>query len=92
MIQLGFVQGNRVRKVLIDGKEVSMMSSETGFAPLKFNLDKLEENKNKFTRLKLSEEDIKVLYGLRKLGSEQEMAEDIKNDFKKIGWKLSYEK
>lgn len=92
MIQLGFTQGSRVRRIVINGKEVSIMSSETGFVPLKFNLDKLEENKSKFSKLKMTEEDIKVLYELRKLGSEQEMAMDIKKDFKETGWRLMYEK
>ena len=92
MIHLGFVQGSRVRRVIIDGKVVSIMSSETGFVPLKFNLEKLEEQKEKFTKLKFTEEDIKVLHELRKLGSEEEMAIDIKNDFKKTGWKVTYER
>lgn len=92
MIQLGFVQGSRVRRVVIKGKEVSLMSSETGFVPLKLDLNKLEEQKEKFTKLKLTEEDIKTLHELRKLGSEQEMADDIKKDFKKTGWRLMYEK
>ncbi len=92
MIQLGFVQGSRVRRIKIDGKEVSIMSSETGFVPLKFNLDKLEENKDKFKEFKLTEEDIKVLNELKELGSEQKMANDIKKDFKKTGWKVIYER
>lgn len=89
MIRLTFVAGGNMRKVFIDNRQVSMLTSETGFKPLEIDLDKLDqpEYKARMERMKLAEEDLKEMKKLSKLGTEEEIGQDIIKDFQKTGWR-----
>jgi len=90
MIQQVYVYGSAVRRVRIDNKELTFLTSELGFQPLKLELDKLDSNKNKkmIKKMKLNKQDIILLKEIAKLGNEKEIANDINKDFKKTGWRL----
>lgn len=90
MIELSFVTGGALRKVVVNGRKLSLITAELGFNPLTIDLDKLgtEQNKEKLDRLKLSDEDRKTIKEISKLGSEEDIAQDIIKDFQKTGWRL----
>lgn len=85
MIKLSFVLGHSLRRVNINNREISFATQETGFVPLKLNLDKLEDFKEYD---KLNDEEKKLLEECKKLKTEEDMAYDLIKDFKKGGWKL----
>lgn len=85
MIRLSFVTGGALRKVIIDERKIVFFSQETGFTPISFDLDKLEDNP-KFK--KLNEEQRKLLAEIKALETEEEMAKDITRDFQSTGWRL----
>ncbi len=88
MIKLSFVCGSSLRKVVIDGRVISMMAKETGFTPIVMDLDKLDSNsqKKKITK-KLGKDGIKVMKEISLLKTEDEMAKDITKDFQSTGWR-----
>jgi hypothetical protein len=86
MIKLTFITGGALRKVTIDGKNLTMITQETGFAPIVFDLNRIEENKM-FN--KLNKDEKKLLKDIQKLDSEEEIAKDITKDFQRSGWRLS---
>jgi len=86
MIKLSFVQGSRLRKVLINGRQVSFVSNETGWIPVKVDIDKIKENEKVFK--KLNTEEKKMLEQCKNLNTEKELCNDIIKDFKKTGWRL----
>lgn len=61
------------------------MSRETNFIPVAMDLDKLKVDEIKS---KLGKEGLEQIEEIAKLNTEQEMADDIKKDFKETGWKL----
>lgn len=85
MIRLSFVSGSNLRKVLIHKRSISFMSRETNFIPVAMDLDKLKVDEIKS---KLGKEGLEQIEEIAKLNTEQEMADDIKKDFKETGWKL----
>ncbi len=86
MIRLSFVTGSALRKVTISGRKILMASQETGFVPIDFDLDKLEDSK---VFNQLTEEQKLLFEEIKNLKTEDEMAEDIIKDFKQTGWKLA---
>jgi len=90
MIELAFVTGGALRKVIIKDRKLSILSAELGFQPLTLDLDKLEnkQNRKKMNKMKLNDEDRKTIEELANLGSENEIAKDIIKDFQKTGWRL----
>lgn len=85
MIKLSFAMGSSLRRAAIDGRIVSLASHETGFKPIKLDLDKLKKDK-RFS--KLNKEEKKLLEDCRKLNTEEEMAKDLIKDFQRSGWRL----
>lgn len=85
MKELNFTRGAALRRVFIKGRVVSFMTGELGNTPLTIDLDKLDQEKDKIKRMKM---DVNEMKELSKLKTEEDMAEDIINDFKKTGWTL----
>ncbi len=81
---LTFTRGGALRKVFINKKRISFLGAELNFVPLIIELDNLK----KVNLKKFSKEDLKMIKGLAKLGSENEIAKDIIIDFKQTGWNL----
>ena len=87
-MKLTFISGSSIRRVFIKDRKITFIVPELKFQPLVFDLNKLDEQKDKFTKMKLSNEDVKLLYGLAFLNDEEAMAKDVISDFKKTGWRL----
>ena len=85
MIKLSFMVGSALRKVVVDGRKISMASQETGFVPISFDLNRLTDSAM-FNQL--SDQQKQILEDIRDLETEEEMAKDIIKDFKKTGWRL----
>jgi len=83
MIKLTFVVGGNIRRVNIDNRKISMMTSETGFTPIIIDLDKLD---NKLLK-KMSKEQKKLMKEISKLDTEEAMAKDVIKDFQSEGWR-----
>ena len=84
MKQISFTRGAALRRVFINGRVISFLTGELNNVPLKIDLDKLEEEKDKIKKMKI---DKKTLEELAKLQTEKEMALDVINDFEKSGWR-----
>ncbi|KKN59024.1 hypothetical protein LCGC14_0545790 [marine sediment metagenome] len=84
MKQISFTRGAALRRVFINGRVISFLAAELNNVPLKIDLDKLEEQKDKIKKMKIDKE---TLEELAKLRTEKEIALDITNDFKKSGWR-----
>lgn len=83
---LNFMIGSSVRKVIVNGRKFSLLTSELNFVPLTIDLDKLDESKDQIKKMGLDEKAIKELQGF---DNEDDIAEDIIKDFKSMGWRLS---
>lgn len=84
MIKLSFVRGSSLRKAFINGRKISLMSQETGFAPISMDLDKINE---KEIKKKMGSEGLKFIKEIALLRTEQDMAKDIIRDFQQTGWR-----
>ena len=84
MIKLIFAIGGALRKVFINNRKVSLLSAETNFVPVEIDLDKIDNNLKK----KISDEEKILLKEVALLRTEEDMANDIKIDFQKKGWRL----
>lgn len=84
MKQISFTRGAALRRVFINGRVISFLAAELNNVPLKIDLDKLEEQKDKIKKMKI---DIELLKDLAKLRTEKELALDVINDFEKLGWR-----
>ena len=89
MIRLTFAIGGNIRRVYIDKRVISMLTAETGWVPVKMDLDKLESSNSlqKKIQSKLGEDDLKLLKEIALLETEEDMAKDIINDFQSTGWR-----
>lgn len=82
MIYLSFVMGSKLRKITIDGRVVSMLSSEVNFLPFKIDLNKLtQEDINKYKM------DKKLMDELKELKTEEEISQNITKEFRQSGWR-----
>ena len=87
-MHLVFATGGAIRRVFIKDREVTFIAAELKFQPLVIQLDKLEEQKEKMAKMKLDGDDMELIESLAELGTEEEIAQDIINDFKRTGWRL----
>ncbi len=85
MKKLSFTRGAALRRVFINKRVISFLTAELNNVPLKIDLDKLEEEKDKIKKMKIDKETLKEL---SKLKTEKEIALDIINDFEKLGWRI----
>ena len=84
MIQLSFIRGSALRRVFINGRTISLLTGELNNVPLKIDLDKLDEQKERIEKMELDEEMLKEL---SRLQTEKEISLDVIDDFEKSGWK-----
>ncbi len=84
MKQISFTRGAALRRVFINGRVISFLTAELNYVPLKIDLDKLDEEKEKIDKMGINKETLKEL---SRLQTEQEIALDIINDFEKSGWR-----
>lgn len=83
MIQLTFNVGGGLRKIIIKGRKVSILSAETGFTPFTMDLDKLTPE------VMAKAGDFATLINeASKLKNEKAMQKDIIKDFNEKGWRL----
>ncbi len=85
MKQISFTRGAALRRVFINGRVISFLTGELNNVPLKIDLDKLDEYKDKIKKMKL---DMELLKDLAKLKTEKELSLDVINDFEKSGWRV----
>ena len=84
MIHVSFVRGSQLRKLMVDGKKIKLMSSETGFVPIDLDLAKI----NKKTVKDIKNLDPKFWKELNELHTEKDRAKDIIKDFRRTGWRV----
>ncbi len=84
MRQISFTRGSALRRVFINRRVISFLTAELNNVPLKIDLDKLDEEKEKIDKLEIDKE---TLEELKRLQTEKEIALDIINDFEKSGWR-----
>ena len=84
MKQISFTRGSALRRIFINGRIISFLTGELNNVPLKIDLDRLDEEKEKIEKMKI---DKKILKELSKLQTEEEIALDIIYDFEKSGWR-----
>lgn len=87
MTELSFVQGSRLRRVFVNGRKISLLSSENSFIPLEINLEKLDEPETK-KKLKQSKVDKETIKELSLLNTSEDIEGDIMKDFRQLGWRL----
>lgn len=94
MIKAIFYQGGNVRKILIEGRKIMMIATETNWSPVEINVDKIESltNLDKIKDEKVKEEFNKLIQESIYLTNEFKILEDITKDFHKSGWKRIYTK
>ncbi len=85
MKQLSFTRGAGLRRVFITGRVITFLVGELNNVPLKIDLDKLDQHKDKFDKLGLDKEFLKELSNLK---TEKEIALDITYDLEKAGWRM----
>ncbi len=84
MKQISFTRGSALRRVFINRRQISFLTAELNNVPLKIDLDKLEEEKEKIDKMNV---DPDLLEELAQLKTEEEIALDIITDFEKAGWR-----
>ena len=87
-INMDFMVGGAMRKVVIKKRKISFLTAELNFTPLVIDLNKLDKQKDKIKKMNLDENYIKELSLLK---SEKQIADDIIKDFKQSGWRLVYQ-
>ena len=88
-MKLTFITGSAIRRVIIKGRIITLLAAEISNKPLTINLDEINSQEEKFKKMNLSEDDIRLIKELSKLGNEEEIAQDIITDFQKTGWRLA---
>ena len=88
MIRMKFMIGSAIREVVVNGRTFSLISPELNFVPITINLDRIEEHEDTIKKMKFDKELIRQM---QELETEEEIAEDIYKDFKKMGWKKVFE-
>ncbi len=84
MRQISFTRGSALRRVFINGRVITFLVAELNNVPLKIDLDRLDEEKDKIDKLGIDKE---TLEELRRLETEHEIALDVIHDFEKSGWR-----
>jgi len=85
MIKMNFVNGSRMREVIVRDRIVMFKPEFHGIPPLQIDLDKIKDTPQ-FD--KLTEEEKELLDKIRLLNTEEEKAKDIKKDFQRSGWRM----
>lgn len=92
MIEMSFMRGNASRRIIVKDKSVTYLLAELGYQPYTIDLNKLSEHEGLMKKMKVNKkhlkEDLKDAKRLAKKGSEKEIAEDIKENLEKEGWRM----
>ena len=80
-MELAFVKGSSIRRIIIVGRTITFIIPENRFVPIKIDLDKLDSNPEMLANYK---DDLEKL---KHLQSEEDMVLDITKDFQKSGWR-----
>ena len=86
MRRLTFAIGGNIRKVVIDNRVLTFLSAETGFTPIRIDLDQLGE-KQKQIEKNMGEDGMKFMKEVALLKTEDDMEKDIIKDFQSTGWR-----
>ena len=84
MKRIRFTRGSAYVEVLISNREITFTTPLLNHVPIKIDLDKLEEHKDKLKRMKM---DTKILKELSLLKTEEDMLRDLIKDMGESGWK-----
>jgi hypothetical protein len=87
-MELVFITGSAIRRVFIKDRIITLLAAELSSKPLTINLEEIDAQREKFKEMKLEQRDIEMIEQLAKLGSEEEIAKDVIDDFQKTGWRL----
>lgn len=85
MIKAKFMRGSAYIDVKIEGRKIIFITPLLNFQPIKIDLDKIEEHKDKLSKMKFNQDLIKELSNLN---TEEEMLEDLNKDLIKSGWRM----
>ncbi len=85
MKQLNFTRGSALRRVFIKGRVITFLVGELNNVPLKIDLDKIDQHRDKFDKMGLDEDFLKELSNLQ---TEKEIALDVTYDLEKAGWRI----
>lgn len=84
MIIKRYTQKGIVRTIKVEGRKVTILTPELNFVPFEIDLDRLNKDDERFSKLN----DLKKLIEeIAELNTEQEMINDVTKDFKKTGWR-----
>lgn len=86
MIELSFVSGSKVRRIHINKRHITMITSET-HEPISFDLNRLSESSTQEI-IKKNKIDEQLLSELSELHTEEDIVKDITKDFQRSGWRL----
>lgn len=86
MKRLRFIRGSVFIQVKIEGRTIEFVTPMLNFVPIRIDLNKLNEQKEKLSRLDMDEDFIKALSRLK---TEEELAKDLIKDLTKSGWRYS---
>ena len=85
-MELLFAKNGALRKINIKDRVITLISSETNWMPVNINISKLDENlESVIATNKVNRDELVEIVQLK---TEEEMAQDITEDFKKTGWRL----
>lgn len=92
MIELTFMAGNEITQFKIDGKNIYIKSKQFGYKwvlwnPVGLSADQLAKLKVVYGE-KWYEEYLQAEERFREMDTDEQIAEDLINDFKKTGMKL----
>lgn len=82
-MELIFIKRNAQIRIYIKDREIALFAN--GIPPIMINLDKLEEHKERIIAIGMSRKEIEEIAAL---ANEEQIAESIKDDLFKSGWRL----
>lgn len=85
MINLRFQRGSAFIQVRIENRTIEFITPMLNMQPIKIDLDKLDEYKERIEKMNIDNEFIEEL---SKLETEQQMADDLVKDLQKNGWEV----
>jgi len=84
MKRIRFTRGSSYVDVIIEGRKINFTTPLLNHVPIKIDLDKLEEHKDRLSKMKM---DTKILKKLSLLKTEEDMLKDLIKDMGESGWK-----
>lgn len=83
VLKFSFTNGNVVRNVVVEGKKIRIISSETDYEVFEIDLNKINPKDKRFNGME------KIIREISQLNTEEEIMEDIENDWIVSGfWRM----